>query len=132
VNQCNFIGRLGQNPEPIGANGCKFSLAIDDYNSQTKAKETVWIEFVAFGRTAEIIQQYAEKGRQVRVTAKFRWRDREVNGRKYHDPSFLVDDFELLSGGASALSPGAPSGGGSFTGAPVASTAPAREEEKLW
>ncbi|HVB24613.1 MAG TPA: single-stranded DNA-binding protein [Ktedonobacteraceae bacterium] len=69
-NQCQFIGRLGKDPEltvtsdgqPIG----KFSLAVD----QGKGKPTMWLNITIWDKLAETVEKYAWKGMLVFVQGK--------------------------------------------------------------
>lgn len=99
MNQCNFVGRVGQDPQPVGSSGARFSLAIDEYNSNTKQQETLWVPLVAFGKTAEVVTKYVTKGRLLRVTAKFQIREYEYQGEKRKDSNFFITDLELLPDG---------------------------------
>ena len=70
LNQCNFIGRLGADPEirymPNGDPVANFSIAVGEKwtDKQTgEAKEnTEWVRIVAFRKLAEIIAEYLQKG----------------------------------------------------------------------
>lgn len=99
MNTCHFVGRVGQDPQPIGTSGTRFSLAIDEYNSQTKQQETLWVPFVAFGKTAEIATKYVTKGRLLRVSGKFQIHEYEYNGEKRKDSNFFITELELLPDG---------------------------------
>lgn len=65
------IGRLGQNPKmQYGANGnaiTNFSVAADCGFGDKK--ETTWVSLVAFGKVAEILNQYLAKGSRLAFTA---------------------------------------------------------------
>ncbi|HET8913438.1 MAG TPA: single-stranded DNA-binding protein [Ktedonobacteraceae bacterium] len=67
LNQCSFIGRLGQDPRitftPAGITVMKFSLAVDEHIG--KEKNTLWLNIVAWGKLAENLFQYLDKGTQV-------------------------------------------------------------------
>src|SRR5207253_8763539 len=68
-NQCQFIGRLGKDPEQTVVNGSpvtKFSLAVD----QGKGQKPLWLNITAWDRLAEVVKQYARKGMQVFVQGK--------------------------------------------------------------
>lgn len=62
------VGNLGKDPVIKDFNGTKmasFSIAI---NKKVKGeKKTSWVNVKAWGKTAEIIEQYASKGRLVLV-----------------------------------------------------------------
>ena len=68
-NQCQFIGRLGRDPEQTVINGSantKFSLAVD----QGKDQKPLWLTITTWDRLAEVVKQYARKGMQVFVQGK--------------------------------------------------------------
>jgi len=68
-NQCQFIGRLGKDPEQTVVNGSpvtKFSLAVD----QGKDQKPLWLNITTWDRLAEVVKQYARKGMQVFVQGK--------------------------------------------------------------
>lgn len=63
LNQCNFIGRLGADPEsralPSGDAVCNFRIAC---GWKTKDKEgTEWVPAVAFGKLGEICERYLRR-----------------------------------------------------------------------
>jgi single-strand DNA-binding protein len=89
VNKVILIGNLGKDPElrylPSGQAVTKFSLAT---GSRWKDKDgqwqdrTDWHNIVAFGKTAEICNEYLKKGRQVYVEGRIQTRsydDRDGN-----------------------------------------------------
>lgn len=66
----SIIGRLGADPKMGGDNEnlySQFSIATDKWDSKTKSKVTEWWRVVAFGRNAEIANQYLRKGREVSI-----------------------------------------------------------------
>ncbi len=71
--QTIVIGRLGKNPEmsylPNGQPVTHFSVAVNEkFKSGDEDKERVtWFEVTAWGRQAEICNEYLKKGRQVMV-----------------------------------------------------------------
>ena len=68
VNKVILIGRMGVDPEVnMGQSGprVRFSLAM---NRMVNDEEKVtWVWVTAFGKTAESLQKYGEKGRQLYV-----------------------------------------------------------------
>lgn len=105
LNYCVFIGRLGRDPEvrylSNGDAACNFSLAVGkkwkDKNTGETKEQTTWVRCSAFGKTAELIGQYAKKGSQMRVNG-------ELSVRKYNDKDGVekesteirLQDFQLL------------------------------------
>ena len=72
LNQCSFIGRVGQEPKiAYTADGkavAKLSIACSETwkdKSGQKQEKTEWIPVSIFGKLAEIVQQYVHKGSQI-------------------------------------------------------------------
>ncbi len=75
-----IAGNLGRDPEmrytPSGQAVTNFSIAVNESftnNNGEKVKRTIWFRITAWGKQAEICNQYLKKGRMVlvegRVTA---------------------------------------------------------------
>ena len=78
---------------PVG----RFSVGVNEYNSQTKQNETDFINCVAFGKTGETITQYLTKGRQIAVTGSIRTGSYESNsGEKRYTADVIVETFEFV------------------------------------
>ncbi len=80
LNLCQFIGRLGKDPEtrytPDGTAVSTFPLAV---GWKSKDKDgTEWVRCVSFGKLAETVGQYLHKGKQCYVSGR-------LNTRKYQD-----------------------------------------------
>lgn len=99
LNQCSFIGRLGKDPEarflPTGDVVSNFSLAV---GWKGKDKEGVeWVNVVAFGKLAEIINKFCLKGGQIFISGKLRtrsWDDKD--GGKRYSTEVVADQMQLL------------------------------------
>jgi len=104
VNQCNFTGRLGKDPEskfmPNGNAVVNFSIACgDDYKAKSgeKVERTNWVNMVAFGKLAEIIGQYLGKGSRIYASGKLqtrKWQDNEGNDR--YATEIIVSEMVML------------------------------------
>lgn len=87
LNQCQFIGHLGQEPKiAYTADGkavAKISIACSESwqnKSGQKQEKTEWIPVSIFGKLAEIAQQYLHKGSKVFVQGKYttrKWQNKE-------------------------------------------------------
>jgi single-strand DNA-binding protein len=80
-----LIGNLGQDPEIVNMdNGnklAKFSIATSESykNAQgEKVEDVQWHNIVAWGKTAEIVENYLAKGKQVAVEGKLTHRTYET------------------------------------------------------
>jgi single-strand DNA-binding protein len=76
-NKVQLIGNLGNNPEVRTTEGGKkmarFSIATNEtYRSAKgdKVTETQWHNLVAWGKVAEIAEQYLSKGSEVAIEGK--------------------------------------------------------------
>ena len=84
-NKVQLIGNLGNDPEIVnlesGKKLAKFALATnEDYKNVKgeKVSDTQWHNIVAWGKTAEIIETYVNKGERIAVEGK-------LNSRSYED-----------------------------------------------
>ena len=81
MNQCNFIGNLGRDPEIKtlfdGTKTAKFSIAVS--KKKGDGRITRWVNCQMFRATAEIAEKYLHKGDQVCVSGEL-W-EREYTGR---------------------------------------------------
>lgn len=117
VNKVILIGNLGKDPElrytPGGQATASFSLATterwNDKNGQ-KRERTEWHNIVAWGKLAELVNQYLKKGRSAYVEGRINyrsWDDRD--GNKKYRTEIVANQIQFLGGGGtpSAGSPGA-------------------------
>jgi single-strand DNA-binding protein len=91
VNKVILIGNLGSDPEMrTTANGtavANFRIATNEQwtnRNGERAERTEWHRIVAWGRTAEICNQYLRKGRSVYIEGRLQtrqWDDRDGNRR---------------------------------------------------
>lgn len=98
LNQIAIQGRLVRDPELRRTNSGKavtsFTLACDrDFkNQQTGEKEVDFIECVAWGGTAEMVEKYFSKGQMAAATGRLQlrgWTDK--NGQKRRTAEILVN-----------------------------------------
>jgi single-strand DNA-binding protein len=91
-NKVQLIGNLGNNPEirttEAGRKMARFSIATNEtYRSAKgdKVTETQWHNLVAWGKVADIAEQYLSKGSEVAIEGKLinrNYLDKEGN-KKY-------------------------------------------------
>lgn len=105
LNQCNFIGRLGHDPEvrhtPNGDACANFSIAVGeswkDKVSGEKKEKTEWIRCVAWRQLGEICGEYLVKGSQVFVSGKMatrKWQDKD--GQEKYTTEIVVNQMQML------------------------------------
>jgi single-strand DNA-binding protein len=117
LNQCQFIGRLGNDPEtkflPTGGAVTNISIACGekwkDKQTGQPQERTEWIRVVAFGKLAEIMGEYLRKGSQVYISGSMRTRSWEKDGQKHYSTEIVADKMQMLGGRPESGSASAPS-----------------------
>jgi single-strand DNA-binding protein len=109
MNQVNIIGNIGTEPEVRSFNSGKkvmrFSLAVNGYSKDGKARPTTWIPCETWDETAERFSKCAEKGklsgRKVQITGSLALNeyDRTVGDTSIKERKLYVKvhQFTLLS-----------------------------------
>jgi single-strand DNA-binding protein len=99
LNQCNFIGRLGRDPETrYSASGdavTNFTIAVGWKSKDKEGAE--WVPVVAFGKLGEICGQYLKKGAHVFVSGRFKtekYTDKE--GVERYSTKIMADAMQML------------------------------------
>ena len=103
-NKVQLIGNLGNSPEIItldsGKKLAKFSIATNESykNAQgEKVTETQWHNVVAWNKTAEIVEQYLDKGKEVAVEGKLTSRSYDdKDGNKRYITEVVVSELLML------------------------------------
>ena len=105
LNKCDFIGRLGQDPEvrymQDGKAAANISIGCsekwkDKVTSEQKEK-TEWVKCSAFGKLAEIMGEYLRKGSLVYVSGKMqtrKWQDQ--SGVDRYTTEIIINDMKML------------------------------------
>ncbi|MFP5461037.1 MAG: single-stranded DNA-binding protein [Gammaproteobacteria bacterium] len=105
VNKVILIGNVGRDPEtryaPNGGAICNVSIATTrswkDKASGEKREETEWHRVVFFDRLAEIVQEYAKKGRALYVEGRLKtrkWQDKD--GVEKYTTEIVAEEMQLL------------------------------------
>ena len=99
ANTAFLTGRLTKDPTITfggSTNTCiaKFNVAVD---KEGKSRGTDFINCVAFGKTAELIERYCAKGQLVAVIGSISTGSYEKDGRKIYTTEILVSRIEFLS-----------------------------------
>lgn len=107
LNQCNFIGRLGNDPEvrymPDGKAAATISIGCSekwkDKATGEQKERTEWVRCVSFGKLAEIMGEYLRKGSLVYVSGKMqtkKWQDQ--SGQDRYTTEIVVSEMKMLGG----------------------------------
>ena len=104
VNKVILVGFTGNDPEtrytPEGKAVTNFSLATDeswkdkDGNKQEKVE---WHKIVAWGKLAEICNEYLHKGKQIYIEGRIQtdqWEDKE--GNKRYTTKIIASTMQML------------------------------------
>jgi single-strand DNA-binding protein len=104
-NRVQLIGNVGQNPEirtlENGRKLAHLSIATNEtYKNDKgeKVEQTEWHRVTAWGKTAEIIEKFVVKGKEVAVDGKLTHRSYDdKNGEKRYVTEVVVNEILLLS-----------------------------------
>ena len=121
VNKVILVGNLGRDAElrytPGGAAVATLNLATTEVfkdREGQKKEDTQWHRVILWGKTAESLQDYLTKGKQIYVEGKLqtrKWKDKDGNDK--YTTEVRGDRVVLLSGGGGGNRAGG--GGGEHT-----------------
>ena len=107
VNKVILVGNLGRDAElrytPGGAAVATLNLATTEVfkdREGQKKEDTQWHRVILWGKTAESLQDYLTKGKQIYVEGKLqtrKWKDKDGNDK--YTTEVRGDRVVLLSGG---------------------------------
>lgn len=108
LNKAMIIGNLGGDPEmrytPSGKPLTKFQLASNRnwISAEGERKtETEWFTIIAWGKLAEICNQYLTKGQQVYIEGRIHTRKWKDEGGNSHSSVEITAQEMLMVGGRS-------------------------------
>jgi single-strand DNA-binding protein len=120
-NKVILMGNLTRDPQlkylPSQTAVVDFGVACNRrYKTQAgeEKEEVTFVDCAAFGRTAEVINQYFQKGKPIFIEGRLRyeqWEDKQGGGKRSRI-SVHVDNFQFVGGREGAG--GAPGGGPSY------------------
>lgn len=104
INRVILVGRLTRDPDLKSTNTgsffCRFGIAVNRtiYRKDAENEEKVsFFDCVAWGKQAEIISKYLQKGRRVGIDGRLdqsRWEDNDGNSRSRVE--IYVENFQFL------------------------------------
>jgi single-strand DNA-binding protein len=111
LNRVILIGRLTKDPElrytPAGVAVAQFTLAIDRpfTNSQSKERETDFLNIVTWNKLAETCANYLRKGRLTAVEGRIQTRNYDNSeGKKVYVTEVVADNVRFLESSNSGTS----------------------------
>lgn len=122
LNKVMLMGNLTRDPElrytPNNTAVANLGMAINRrwFNKQTNEnqEETTFVDLEAWGRTAEVLNQYLKKGKPLYVEGRLKldtWQDKESGGNR-SKLKIVVETFEFLDSRAGEGGGGQGGGGG--------------------
>lgn len=112
MNECNLIGRIGEDPivRNFGENGklLKFSLAT---NEKIKGNEvTTWHQILIWGKLAESLEPYLSKGKEIFVRGKIVYNNTEKENpdgtkSKFYSTEIHANQIQMFGGGSKESKP---------------------------
>ena len=127
MNKIIVIGNLGRDPEmrytPNGQSVTSFSVASSrryTTSAGEQREETEWFNVNAWGRLADLCNQYLTKGQQVYVEGRLSSRSYEGrDGQTRHSNDIFLSDVQFLGRRGDAVE-----GGGAYDSGPGQASAP--------
>ncbi len=103
-NKVQLIGNLGNDPEIINLDGgsklAKFPIATNETYKNAKGEkvtDTQWHNVVAWGKTAEIVENFLTKGNEVALEGKLTHRSYETKeGEKRYITEIRCNELLML------------------------------------
>ncbi len=96
MNKCCFIGNITKDLEirkPNDTSILSFSIAVNRRFKSEGQPTADFPKFIAFGKTAEFIDKYFEKGKSIAIVARFQSRNWENDeGKKIYVDEFIVEE----------------------------------------
>ena len=103
LNRIQLIGRLGKDPEgrftPTGKKVTQFSLAVSNRWKNTSgevSESTEWVNIEAWGRLAEVCDEYLHKGSLIYVEGRLKIDRYEDAGQTKYFTKVVMNTFQFL------------------------------------
>lgn len=99
MNKVVLIGRLTKQPELKYTQGkgtavVKVTLAVDKYNAATKQREADFIPVTVWGKSAENLANFCDKGSLIAVSGKITTGSYDKDGQKVYTMEVTADMHE--------------------------------------
>ncbi|MEO0532145.1 MAG: single-stranded DNA-binding protein [Planctomycetota bacterium] len=125
-NRVVLVGNLTRDPElryiPSGTAVSEIGLAVNDRvkKGDQWVDETTFVDVTLWARTAEVANQYLNKGSSVLIEGRLKLDQWEKDGQKRSKLRVVADKMQMLGGRGE--------GGGGGGGRPARAGAPARQD----
>lgn len=131
INSCVLVGRIVNDPElrytPTGTAVCNFRVAVDRGGRKDESGEKItdFLDVVCFGKQAEFVSQYLDKGSLIGVEGRIQsrtWQTQE--GQKRYSVEIIANSVQALESRQEAERRRAARGAAAPAHAPAAATTP--------
>jgi single-strand DNA-binding protein len=101
LNSIQIIGRVTKQPElkalPTGTNITRIGVATNRTWNQdgVKKEEVEFHSIVAFGKLADIINQYVEKGQLIYIQGRVKTSSWEKDGAKHYKTEIIAENMQM-------------------------------------
>lgn len=101
MNKVVLIGRLTKDPEIRYTNNqlaiATFTLAIDRFSRNSDEKKADFPRVTCFGKTAQLVEQYVQKGQQVALDGSLQTGSyKDSDGKTIYTTDVIADRVEFL------------------------------------
>lgn len=104
TNSVRLIGNLGAAPvvkeTSTGGKLANFTLATRSYSKDkdgNKVEETEWHKIVVWGKQAEIVEKYLDKGSQIAIEGMLKTRKyTDKDGIDRYSTEIVVNEFQMM------------------------------------
>lgn len=107
MNNISIIGRMGKDVEVSTSQGKGTTIGKFSVGVTRKFDKTItdWFNCVAFGKTAEIIEQYVKKGNQIGIVGEIQFGSYDnKEGVKVYTTTLMVNSFDFVGSNGQATS----------------------------
>lgn len=98
MNSVGLLGRITKDPE-VKTSGqttfARFTLAVDRRIKAEGQPTADFISCVAFGKTAEFVEEYFHKGSKMALTGRIQTSSYEKDGHKYYSTDVIAEGVEF-------------------------------------
>ena len=99
MNNVNIIGNIANELElkyfDSGSCNVKFSVAVPVWDGKIKQNVAHFLDFIAWGKTAENICTYFQKGKKIGISGELYTESWEKDGQKHKKVMIRVDKFDF-------------------------------------
>jgi len=101
MNNCSFVGRLVKDVQVREAkSGSKVLFNRLAVRAERKDEEDLFMNFVVFGKGAEVVAEYRQKGGEIGISGRLRpgrpWTD--AQGNEHQENEIVVNSVSLVGG----------------------------------